>query len=180
MTIECPSVCPYLIASRSYDLERRKPDWSKMPFAEVKVPRSVEATQARLLDMLTYTISEFAGEHRLAVDTDVLAPLQALAETYRTLSSGLYYEKPIDHRLQRELCEKLKAAIEDYKRESAQQMAPRPVKDSDIRDALIMLAQIGFGHLNGRPKGRAFIDLLRGQFRPEDLAKPKSNLLVLP
>ena len=42
----------------------------------------------------------------------LLASLQSLAESYRTLSSGIYYENPPEHRLQRALYEKLKAAIE--------------------------------------------------------------------
>jgi len=180
VTIDCPSDCPYLIASRAYDFERRKPDWSKMPFRDVKVPRPAEVPRAQLVDVLAFTICQFAREDRRTVDTDVMAALEGLAQTYRTLASGLYYEKPIDHRLQRELGEKLKAALKEFQAHLAQQMAASTVRDSEIRDDLILLAQIAFGYLNGRPKGRAFLDKLRSQFPPEALGKPQSNIVLLP
>jgi hypothetical protein len=178
VTIDCPSDCPYLIASRSYDLERRKVDWSKVPFAEVKIPPTFARTHTPLLNTITYSICLFAREDPRAVDTDVVASLTALAEAYRTLSSGLYYEKPIDHRLQRELYEKLKAGIEQYRREEAEKTGVTRVRDGDIRDGLILFTQLGASYLNGRPKGRAFLDVLRSQLKPEDLAKPQSNIVL--
>lgn len=178
VTIDCPSGCPYLIASRSYDLERRKVDWSKVPFADVKIPPAFARTHTPLLNTITYSICLFAREDPRAVDTDVVASLTALAEAYRTLSSGLYYEKPIDHRLQRELYEKLKAGIEQYRREEAEKTGVTRVRDGDIRDGLILFTQLGASYLNGRPKGRAFLDVLRSQLQPEDLAKPQSNIVL--
>lgn len=178
VTIDCPSDCPYLIASRSYDLERRKVDWSKVPFADVKIPPTFARTHTPLLNTITYSICLFAREDPRAVDTDVVASLAALAEAYRTLSSGLYYEKPIDHRLQRELYEKLKAAVEQYRREEAEKTGVTRVRDGDIRDGLILFTQLGASYLNGRPKGRAFLDVLRSQLQPEDLAKPQSNIVL--
>ena len=53
------------------------------------------------------------------------------------------------------------------------------MRPSDIRDALIFLAQLCFARSNGRPKGRAFLDLLRSNFKSEELASRASNLVVL-
>ena len=41
---------------------------------------------------------KFADEQRALTDPDVLAAVTALAETYRTLVSGIYYEKPPERR----------------------------------------------------------------------------------
>ena len=70
--------------------------------------------------MISITRSaEFAADHREVVDTDVLAALQTLAETYRTQASGIIYEKPLDYALQRALYENLKAAIADFRKDEA-------------------------------------------------------------
>jgi hypothetical protein len=180
VTIDCPSDCSYLIASRTYGVERKKFDWSKLPFPDVKIPSSFAQEHVPLLNALNYTISVFARDNRLTVDVDVMASLQSLAEAYRTLSSGLYYENPPDHRLQRELYDRLKAGIEEYKKAEAQNTSATTVRDGDIRDALIFFTQLGATYLNGRPKGRAFLDMLRSQIKTEDFTKPVSNIVLLP
>jgi hypothetical protein len=180
VTIDCPSDCPYLIASRSYDQARRKFDWSKLPFADVKIPASFAHGHVPLLNALSYAVSLFARSNPYTVDSDALASLQALAESYRTLSSGLYYEKPPDHRLQRELYDRLKAASEEYKQAVVREASASAIRDGNIRDALIFFTQLGATYSNGRPKGRAFLDLLRSQIKTADLAKPESNIVLLP
>ena len=180
VTIDCPSDCPYLVASRQYDLERREVDWSKVPFADTKIPASFVVAHEKLILALSYAICLQARDSRLLVDSDVTAALQALVETYKTLASGLYYEKAPDYRPQRDLYEKLKAAIEDYKKAEAQQLGVGRVRDSEIRDALTFLAQLGSTRSNGRPKARAYLDFLRTQFKPEQFSKLESNIVLLP
>ncbi|HEV2178004.1 MAG TPA: hypothetical protein VGW33_12525 [Terriglobia bacterium] len=163
VTIDCPSDCDYLIASRQREGGRRVIDWSKIPFADVKIPPEAMAGHWPLISALVWVIARFAQDNRPLVDTDAIASVTALAETYRTLSSGLYYEKPPDYRLQRELYEALKVGIEDYKKAEAQEMGATRLGDGTVRDALIFLAQIGSTRQNGRPKGRAYLDFLRAQ-----------------
>ena len=180
VTLDCPSDCSYLVASRRYELERREIEWSKVPFPETKIPTSFVAAHEKLLLALSYAVCLHARESPALVDSDVLASLQALAEAYRTLSTGIYYEKPPDYRLERELYDQLKAALEDFKKAQARETAVTSVRDSEIRDALIFLTQLGGTRSNGRPKGRAYLDFLRTQFKSQELAKPASNLVVLP
>ena len=177
VTIDCPSDCTYLAASREYDASRRAIDWSQVPFAEVDIPNSFAREHGALLTELDYAISKFASEQRAVVDTDVLAALQALAETYRTLTSGIYYEQAPVSPLPRAIYEALKAAIEEFKKAEAQR-AVSTTRDSDIRDALILLTQLGATRANGRPKGRAYLDLLRAQFPAEEFRKPASNIVL--
>ena len=126
------------------------------------------------------SIWEYARDHRQVVDTDVVAALQALAETYRTLSSGLYYERPPDFLYRRELYQVLKAALEEFKEAETQRLGLATTRDSEIRDALTFLTQLGATRENGRPKGRAFLDLIRTQLGPEASAQPASNIVLLP
>lgn len=167
VTIDCPSDCPHLIASREhYDL-RRPVDWDKVPFADKKIFFSVLEAHERLFLQLSYVILEYAQDNPSLVDSDVEAAYQALAETYLTLSSGILYEKPPDHRMQRELYDRLRKGVEDYKQEEGPGLvAQTSVRDPDIRDALILFTQITARRSNGRPKGRAFLDFIRSQFKP--------------
>jgi len=180
VTIDCPSDCSYLVASRSYDLDRREIDWSKVPFPETKIPASFVVAHEKLLLALSYAICLQARDDRQVVDADVLAALQALAETHRTLSAGLYYEKPPDYRVQRELYEKLKATVEDFKKVEVQQAGVSSARDAEIRDAVVFLAQLGATRTNGRARSRAYLDFLRTQFKAEEFSKPASNILLLP
>jgi len=179
VTIDCPADCPYLVDSRKYDEGRRQVDWSKVPFADVRIPIEFAQTHTPLLLALITSIWEYARDHRQVVDTDAIAALQALAETYRTLSSGLYYEKPPDYLYQRELYSVLKAGLEEFKQAEAQKAGLAITRDSEIRDALTFLTQLGATRENGRPKSRAFLDLIRAQLGPEATAKPASNIVLL-
>ena len=180
VTIDCPADCPYLVASRAYDEGRRQVDWSKIPFSDVRIPVEFAQSHSALLAALISSIWEYARDHRQVVDTDAIAALEALAETYRTLSSGLYYEKPPDYLYRRELYHALKAALEDFKQAEARKLGLGATRDGEIRDALIFLTQLGAARDNGRPKGRAFLDLIRNQLGPEASAKPASNIVLLP
>lgn len=180
VTIDCPRDCPYLVASREYDAARREIDWSKLPFAEVKIPPDFAREHGGMLGKLNFAICEFAAGHREAVDADVLAALQTLAEGYRTLASGIYYENPPVHPLQRGIYEGLKAALADFKKDEAQRTGMTTTRDGNIRDALIFLTRLGATRTNGRPKGRAYLDFLRALFPEEEFQKPSSNIVLLP
>lgn len=179
VSIDCPSDCTYLVASRQHELERREVDWSKVPFSETKIPTSFVAAHEKLILTLSYAICVYAQENRALVDSDVVASFQALAEAYRTLSTGLYYEKPPDYLLQRELYDRLKAALEDFKKAQGETQVTG-VRDSEIRDVLIFLTQLGTTRSSARLKGRAFLDFLRKQFKAEEFTKSTSSLVVLP
>ena len=180
VTIACPSACPYLVESRRHGIERREIDWSTVPFADTKIASSFVAAHERLIMALGYAVCLRARDSVLLTDPDVIAALQSLAETYQTLSNGIYFEKAPEYLPQRDVYEALKAAIENYRKADTQNAGMATLRDSDIRDALIFLTQLGATRTNGRPKGRAYLDFLRGQFKPEEFQKPSSGLLVVP
>jgi hypothetical protein len=165
VTIDCPSDCPHLVASRRYEEERHEIDLSNVPFADVKVSLAAFHGHESLIDTLAYSICDFAGLHRETVDSDVLSALQALGESYQTLAKGIYYEKPLDYRLQHNLVGHLKQTIAAYKKEETNRLRMTGLRDETVRDALIFMAQAGGMRINGRPKGRAYIDFLRSQVK---------------
>jgi len=179
VTIDCPADCRYLVASRKNDLERQEVDKSKIPFPDARIPASFVMDHQSLILALCYSLCVSARDNRLVADPEVLAAIQALAETYKTLTGGIVYEKVPDYRTHREIYDALKMAIEEFRKRAAQQAALGAVRDSDIRDALIFLAQLGTTRANGRPKGRAFLDFLRSQFKPEEFSKPAQGIVLL-
>lgn len=180
MTIDCPSDCPYLVESRRHEFERREVDWSKVPFADIKVPASVVTRQEPLILELGYAICLHARDNAALTDSDIIGGLRSLAESYQTLSNGIYYEKPPEYVYQRGVYDALKAAIEKYRKTESQKTGLSTLHDSEIRDALIFLTQLGATRTNGRPKSRAYLDLLRSQFKSEELRKSSPGLLVVP
>jgi hypothetical protein len=180
VTIDCPSDCTYLVESRKNDLARLEIDWSKVPFPESKFDRRFAQANGPLLFHIDLAIRRFAAEHRATVDTDVVAVLKNLAESYRTQASGIIYEKPLDYALHRALDDALKAAITGFREKEAQRVGMTTVRDGDIRDSLIFLTQLAAVHENGRPKGRAYLDLIRQQFPKEQFEKSTASGLVLP
>jgi len=180
VSIDCPSDCLHLKESRRQDAERREIDWEKMPFRDTKVPSSFVAAHEKLVLALSYSICLAARDNPQLVDTDVSAGLELLAETYRTLTSGIYYEKAPAYALQRAVYDGLKTAIDEHRKREAQEAGLGATRDGEVRDALIFLAQLGATRANGRPKGRAYLDFLRTQFKSEELTRPASNIVLLP
>lgn len=180
VTIDCPSDCVYLMESRKHELDRREVDWKTVPFSDAQVPRSTVARHQLLISQLAFAISKYAAENPSVADSDVIASLKSLAESYQTLSNGIYYEKPPDYVLQRGLYEALGSAITEYKKAGSADPGFETPRDSEVRDLLIFLTQLGATRTNGRPKGRAYLDLLRSQIKSDELQKSSSGLLVVP
>ncbi len=180
VTIDCPSECTYLIASREFGGDRKEIDWSKMPFPEERPSQALIGSHQSFILDLFFAIGRFATENPELVDSDAQGSLQALAEAYRTLSSGIYFEKPPDYRIQRELYGRLKEAINVFKKEEMRRGAIFSIRDSEVRDCLVFLAQTSVIRTNGRPKGRAFLDFIRGQFDLKQFSKSSSSAIVLP
>lgn len=181
VTIDCPSDCSYLIASRRHDAERREPDWEKAPFPNQHISNTVLETNELLFSRLIYVICTFAVENPALADPDIIAAATAAAETYQTLAGGILYENPPSYRIQLELYGKLRQAIEDHKKETPAGIAAiRSVRDSDMRDFLIFFAQIASIRSNGRPKGRAFLDAMRSQFKPGTFNRQEPKIILAP
>jgi len=182
VTIDCPSECPHLMASREHDYQRHGVERSEVPFPDVKITGSFLAAHEDLLLDLAYAICLFARDNSTLVDSDVITALKSLAEAYRTLASGIVYENPPAYRLQVELYQVVKSSIEEYKRGERGKMvvsSVRNIRNGEICDTLVFLTQLGTLKSNGRPKGRAYLDFLRTHFSPEAFSQSASDIVVL-
>jgi len=131
-------------------------------------------------EALAFTIAKFCAAQSSATDSDVLAGMQSLAETYKTLRSGIYYEKPPVAQLPRELYAALTAFIAEVKQQQAEHSNGSAVKDSDIFSLLVFLYRMGLLRTNGRPRSRRFIEFLRSQFPEASELKREESRIIVP
>ena len=179
-TLDCPADCAYLIRAHRYEQEHRQPlTAAEIPFADVEISRQTIYEQEPLVSGLADALVKFAGEQRSLTDQDALSALIALADAYRTLVSGIYYEKPPDAPLPALLYAALAAFIQEYKKQAAAS-AFAGLKDSAVFAVLVYLARICRSTANGRPRSRMFLQLLRAQ-SPEGREQPaEASRIIMP
>ncbi|HXW17024.1 MAG TPA: hypothetical protein VEJ39_01895, partial [Candidatus Acidoferrales bacterium] len=97
MTIDCPPDCAHLLAAHRWEREHRKPiAQESVPYPELAIPVDLVHERSAVISGIGITILAAAAQNRDFNDSDAIAAISALADTYRTLDSGLYYEKPPD------------------------------------------------------------------------------------
>ncbi len=179
VSIDCPADCTYLVAAHRYEDEHPRPLPADTPLLEGELPRDILHTHQQLMAALAFAIAKFCAAQPAAVDADLLAGLLALAQTYKTLSSGIIYEKPPNAPLPRELYAALSAFLAEIKKEQPKRAASANIKDSEIFYLLVFLYRMGLLRTNGRPRSRRFIEFLHAQF-PEspELMHDESRIIV--
>jgi hypothetical protein len=181
VTLDCPHDCLYLIRARQQEEEHRKPPPpAEMPLSEIELPTGVLDVNHPLVTAMATTILALADQAPGLSDADVAAALRPLAEAYRTLTSGLYYEKPPEGGPARELYGRLREAVQALRKEQLARAALPVVKDSDALYITIFLARVLRARSNGRPRCRAFLDFLRAQFPQAAPAERESSRIIVP
>jgi hypothetical protein len=180
VTIDCPLDCPYLISAHRYENEHERSLPADTPFLDSKLPQEIIYANQVLLSGISFTIAKFCATQPSASDPDILAALQTLAETYKTLGSGIYYEKPPDAPLPRELYNALSAFLNEAKQPQAGRAGYAAAKDSEILVLLVFLYRMGLLRTNGRPHSHRFIEFLRRQFPLASELKREESRIIVP
>jgi hypothetical protein len=179
LTIDCTLDCPHLVAAHRYEDEHPRALPPDTPLLEVDLPSDLIYTQQQLLAAFAFTIAKFCASQPGAADPDVLAAIQCLAETYKTLRSGIYYEKPPDAHLPSRLYAALTGFIAEVQQRQTRHGNPTALKDSDIFYVLVFLYRMGLLRTNGRPRSRRYIEFLRSQFpEAQELKREESRIIV--
>jgi len=180
VTIDCPSDCSFLVSAHRYEDEHRRSLPADTLLLDEKIPQDIVYTHQQLMAALAFSIAKFCAVEPAAVDADVLAAIQALAQTYKTLSSGIIYEKPPDALLPRELYAALIALLSELKKQQAEHASSAGIKDSELFYLLVFLYRMGLLRTNGRPRSRRFIEFLRGQFPQSPELKREASRIIVP
>jgi hypothetical protein len=181
VTIDCPVDCGYLIAAHRYEVKHRKPlAISEIPFPDVEFSPDLIHEQGPVVSGLGFAILKAAAEAHSTTDADVLGALQALAETYRTLGSGIIYEKPPAGGPPQAIYAGLVKFLEEYKSAASERGGATRLKDTDVFHLLIFLLRVGRQQTNGRARSRMFLEFLRSQFPKEAAAQQEAPRIIVP
>jgi len=179
VTVDCPPDCAHLIAGHRYEDEHQRELPADTPLLDVKLPQDLININARqqLLAALAFSIAKFCSLQPAATDPDILIAIEALAQTYKTLSAGLIYEKPPAALLPRELYAALATLLTEIK--TQQSGAGNTMSESEVFYLLVFLYRMGLLRTNGRPRSRRYIEFLRSQFpQVPELQRAEKRIIV--
>ncbi len=162
MTVNCPLDCQCLAEAR---LHEKLPavDPAELPNQDVRVSEEFLRQHEPLLIFLGAKLLDASFAAPGVYDSDIREALESLIRTYRTLQSGLYYETLPPSPLAAGIHQRIQDAVRDLRKEMSEK-GSTTIRDTEILGMLVFLERVGLHQNNGRPKGRAFIDYLRGYF----------------
>jgi|ERR1700685_318069 len=177
VSLSCPLECEYLQEAH----RREKPiAVSDKQLSNPDVPVNEEFLQIHeeLVLFCIYSLVQAAIRTSGALDTDVLAALEALIQTHRTLNSGLVYETRAENAVAAAVQRSFAESLADYQKLRAQREALSPVRNSDILKVFVFLHRLGQQNQNGRPRGRMYLDLLR-QMTPDQRLEERTPSIII-
>jgi hypothetical protein len=164
-TIDCPFDCPYLREAHEHE---KPPDFDIAVVPNRDIEITEEFLEENQLPMAYIAVSIFEGAmgSNGATDRDVREALASLIATYRALQSGLYVETRPVNPWAAAIVDHFTKQIATVKEEDAKAGAAPALRDSAILDILVFFQRLEYSRNNGRKKGRAFLHLLSGFYRP--------------
>lgn len=169
VTLDCPSDCPYLLQAREHEKPRSAEQVDPAGlFLQVEISDQFMYEKEHLLMGLTYALAKAAhADHNLR-DQDLISALSVVTTSYeRLVNSGLHYEQPLTIDAQRRVAAELDNMIKEYREAEQKHAGYSSLRDSDVLTALVFLVRLAHARTSGRPKSRALVDFLFGQF-PEN------------
>jgi hypothetical protein len=181
VTIDCPIDCPHLIAAHRYEREHAKPIGAEdLPYRDVQVRPNFVYERWDVIAGFAEAILQFQIQNNELNDSSTAAALEALAEKYRALGAGIYYEREPASLLARALYGQLNQFLQEFRKQRAARIYFAPLQDDDIFQLLVFLLRAAKHETNGRPRSRAFLDFLRANFPPSTAPTKEASRIVLP
>ena len=176
-TLDCPLDCPYLMESRERE---RRPGLApeEFPYKEIRIGEPYLRQREGLLNALARFVLGAAFSTPGAVDGDVRDALDALARTYKSLESGVYYETLPQSPVAQAIVKQIAEMLEQYRKEETQRTGLTQTRDADVLGILVFLLRMAIDRHNGRKRGRSFLDFLRRHFTPAQSVPAASPLIV--
>jgi len=160
VSLTCPLNCEYLEEAH----KREKPidvPHGQLSNSDIRVTEEFLREHEELLLFSIYSLLEAALRTPGANDSDVIAVLEALVQTHRTLESGLFYETRPESTVALNIHRLFTASLEDYQKERKEREKLPDLRNSEILTVLVFLHRLGQQNQNGKPRCRLFMDLLR-------------------
>jgi hypothetical protein len=166
VTLDCPSDCVYLRQARENEKPRSAGELDpELLFRQVEIGESFIYEQEHLIVGLSYALAKAAKKDRSLNDNDLISALSSMVKTYETyVNSGLHYQVPTTSVSQQAVIAETQQMVKEYREAEQKQLGQTRLRDSDVLKALVFLLRLAYSRTSGRPKSRAFIDFLFGQF----------------
>jgi hypothetical protein len=185
VTLDCPSDCPYLQQARENEKAHHGENLdSAAIFLQIDLGDQFLYEQEHLIMGLSYALAKSAIADRTINDRDLIAGLTTLARNYeRLVNSGLHYEEPAQSLAQQAVSAGLQNMVKEYREAEQKHTGYSRLRDSEVLKALVFLVRMAHSRTSGRPKSRAFLDLLKAQFPERDSAltapgQPASRIIT--
>ncbi|HMF74134.1 MAG TPA: hypothetical protein VK604_00585 [Bryobacteraceae bacterium] len=177
VSLACPLDCEYL--REAHRREKPLPVEPKDVFdRDIEVSETFVRSHEELLLFCVYSLVQAALRTPGAVDTDVIAALQALVKTHRTTETGLFYETRPENSLAAGVQRAFSDSLADYQKIKVEQENETPVRNTELLTMLVFLGRIGQQNTNGRPRGRMFVDML-SQMTPSTGVEERAPSIIL-
>ncbi|HEX4750015.1 MAG TPA: hypothetical protein VH302_10780 [Bryobacteraceae bacterium] len=160
VSLSCPLVCEYLQEAHMHEKPVPIAD-DQISYTEVPVTEEFIREHEELLLFSVYSLVQAAIRTPGALDADVMAALEALIQTHRTLQSGLVYETRAENMIAASVQRGFSGSLADYQKLRQEREGLPAFRESDLLFVLVFLHRLGQQNQNGRPRGRMFLDLLR-------------------
>jgi hypothetical protein len=166
VALDCPSDCVYLQQAREHEKPRPLGSLEQAAlFPQVEIGDQFLYEHEHLVVGLSFALAKSARADRAINDGDVIAALTSMARTYDTLvNSGLHYETPTASARQHAIAAEVQTMLKDYREAEEKHIGYSRLRDSEVLRALVFLVRMGHARTSGRPKSRAFLDFVLGQF----------------
>jgi hypothetical protein len=176
VTLNCPLDCVYLQEARKHERGGDvNPD--QFPNQDIRLSDTFLRDNEALLVATGRAVLQAGLETPGAVDSDVAEAIGALIRTYRTLESGLYYETTPENTVAAAISRRIQAAITEFRRIEMEKLQMTRTRDADVLGVLAFLQRLEIDRQNGRKRGRAFLDFMRGQL-PDTALETAGSLIV--
>jgi len=185
VTLDCPSDCVYLQQAREHEKPRVAGDLDQsVLFPQIEIGEQFIYEQEHLIVGLSYALSQAPKKDHSLNDSDLIAALASMVKTYETyVNSGLHYQTPITSVAQQAVVAETQQMIKEYREAEQKQTGQARLRDADILRALTFLLRLAYSRTSGRPKSRAFLEFLAGQFPEKESViasadEPASKLVI--
>lgn len=177
VSLSCPLECEYLREAHRH--EKPVPVFEKeISNPDISVTEEFLQAHEEILLFCIYSLLQAALRTPGAIDADVMAALEALIQTRRTLDSGLVYETRPENSVAAAVQRAFTASFDDYQKLRVEREGFSAMRNSELLTVLVFLHRIGQQNQNGRPRGRMFLDLLR-QMTPDVKVEERTPSIIL-
>jgi hypothetical protein len=177
VSISCPLECEYLREAHQH--EKPLPVEANDVFApEVEIREEFIRDHEELLLFVISSLLEASLRTPGAVDSDALEALDALIKTQRTAESGLIYESHPENMVAAAVERSVSESLVEYQRVLSERERFSQLRGKEILGVLVFLRRFGQQSLNGRPRGRMFLGLLR-EMTPEQRIDERAPSIIL-